>query len=438
MTIEITHPVGNAKVASFKEPSGTKAKSGSAESGKTQKLPGFMAILAAADEPALAGLTLGDSDSASAGSALVASDAAVDSEVPGADMGAASDAATLLAQALQWAATLMGGPGHPSPDPANGKSAAPEIDPANGPCAIAGIDPAIVSSMGPALGFGAAAKQPSSPPLKSGGVAVAGNAASSSVAVGAQGASASEAVGMPRKAGKDVKDTAALQSAAVASAGNSAVEAGRADDRSMKFIVHDMLVKPGLVQAEPALQMVATTVKREEQSIHGAAKANAAMDVAASWGGTRAVVGGAAGYSAASLSDASALTPAYVAEQVSYWISNDVQSAEIKLQGLGDSPVAVRISMVGNEAHVAFRTDEAQARDALENASAHLKEMLQRDGVVLSGVSVGTSGSGGAGGQEQQPRHGRQKTVVMVEVPLRVETRALGTAQAGRALDLFV
>lgn len=138
------------------------------------------------------------------------------------------------------------------------------------------------------------------------------------------------------------------------------------------------------------------------------------------------------------MADASALTPAYVAEQVSYWISNDIQSAEMKLQGLGDSLVEVRISMVGNEAHVAFRTDEAQARDALENASAHLKEMLQRDGVVLSGVSVGTSGSGGPGSQEQQPQRGHKKAVVMVEAPTRGEARAWGAVQTGRALDLFV
>jgi flagellar hook-length control protein FliK len=64
--------------------------------------------------------------------------------------------------------------------------------------------------------------------------------------------------------------------------------------------------------------------------------------------------------------------------------------------------------------------------------------MLQRDGVVLSGVSVGTSNSGGAGGQERQPRQGGQKSVVVAESPARGETRNWGTVQTGRALDLFV
>ncbi len=410
MTIEIAPPSANAKVASSKEPSGTKAKSGSADSGPATKAPGFMSILAAVDEPASEGMTLVDDAGANGGSVL--SDAVAKSKLSGGSVDTTTDAATMLAQALQWMGNPMGMPKQ------------------------LGQDPALTGATVPASDVGVTKRQLSAS-LKTG--VMAGDAAYSSVATGAQSASASNTVGQPRKAGKDVKDTAALQSAAVANTGNSTLEAGRADDRAMKLMAHDMLVKPELVKAEPVLQLVATMAKREEQTIHGAAKANAAMDVATSWGSAGAAVGGSTGYSSsAPVSDASALTPAFVAEQVSYWISNDVQNAEMKLQGLGDALVEVRISMVGNEAHVAFRTDEAQARDALENASAHLKEMLQRDGVVLSGVSVGTSNSGGAGGQERQPRQGGQKSVVVAEAPARGETRNWGTVQTGRALDLFV
>lgn len=267
---------------------------------------------------------------------------------------------------------------------------------------------------------------------------MASDAVSKNVALAAQGIAAIDAIAMPRKAVKDVKDTAALQSVGVLNAGNSAIEAARVEDRSMKFMPHDVALTPELVKSEPMLQMVAAVAKREEQSIHGAAKANAAMYAAASLGAAEVVFGGSASYSAAPITNASALTPEYVAEQVSYWISNDVQNAEMKLQGFGESTVEVRISMFGNEAHVAFRTDEAQTRDALENASAQLKEMLQRDGVVLSGVSVGSSGSGGTGGQDQQARDGRQKAVVLVETPTRGEARVWGTEKTGRALDLFV
>jgi hypothetical protein len=433
MTIEIAPPAAKAKVAPSKVPSGTNAKPGSAESGQSAKLPGFLAILAAADESTSGGLALGDGNGSD--SALVPPGAVVEPAAPGTAKDDATDALALLTQALQWAANPMGVPSQPVLDAENRKGNENEIGIGIGIGAAARIDPAIVFATVPGPSIGATAKA-SSPAVKT--AVVAADAALNSVPVAVQGQAVSEAIGLPRKANKDVKDTAALQSATVTKVGNPAVEAGRADDRSMKFMAYDMLLKPDLAKAEPVLQMVAGTAKREEQSIHVAAKANAALDVATSWGGTGGAVGGSAVYSAAPVADASALTSAYVAEQVSYWISNDVQSAEMKLQGLGDSPVEVRISMVGNEAHVAFRTDEPQARDALENASAHLKEMLQRDGVVLSGVSVGTSGSGGAGGQEQPPRQGRQKAAVMVEEPTRGETRAWGKAQTGRALDLFV
>lgn len=108
-------------------------------------------------------------------------------------------------------------------------------------------------------------------------------------------------------------------------------------------------------------------------------------------------------------------TDAYVAEQVSYWISNGVQNAELKLDDLGNNPVEVSIRMHGNEAHVTFRTDELQTRTALENASLHLKNLLQSEGVILSGVSVGTTGSGGPGNQQQQSQQRpRQFTTALV------------------------
>ncbi|MEN9436271.1 MAG: hypothetical protein RIR09_926 [Pseudomonadota bacterium] len=400
MSIEISPPAAHAKVASSKEHGDTKTKpgSGSAASGQPTKSAGFMAILAAADEPMPAGLTLGDGTDAD--SALVPPDTGVDS-------------AALVTQALQWIANPMAVPTPTIPESEKGNNAAE----------------------GAEFRFGMMAKS-SSPPIRTG--MLPADAAANSVVLGGQGPASGSAAGSLRKTGKDVKDTAALQASPLANAGNPAVQAGRSDDRAFKFMAQDMVLKPELKGTEPVLQMVATTAKREEHSIYGAAKANASMDAGATWGGTGGAVDGAYVDSATPVADVSALTPEYVAEQVAYWISNDVQNAEMKLQGFGDSPVEVRISMVGNEAHVAFRTDEAQARDALENASAQLKDMLQRDGVILSGVSVGTSGSGGASGQDRQPRQERQKGVAMVAAPTTSEKRVWGSVQTGRALDLFV
>ena len=87
-----------------------------------------------------------------------------------------------------------------------------------------------------------------------------------------------------------------------------------------------------------------------------------------------------------------------------YWMSRDMKNAQMKLDGFGESPVEVSISVHGNQTHVAFRTDEAQTRLALENAGATLKDMLSREGLNLAGVSVGTSGSGGQAAQDPRSR----------------------------------
>lgn len=128
----------------------------------------------------------------------------------------------------------------------------------------------------------------------------------------------------------------------------------------------------------------------------------------------------------------------YVAEKVAYWISNDVQNAEMKLEGIGEMPVEVSIRMQGNEAHIAFRSDELQAREALENASLHLKELLQREGLVLSGVSVGTAGAGDAGGQERKSRQGSRQSGVVTVQAAQADGAAFARRSTGGALDLFV
>jgi flagellar hook-length control protein FliK len=126
------------------------------------------------------------------------------------------------------------------------------------------------------------------------------------------------------------------------------------------------------------------------------------------------------------------------AEQVKYWISQDVQNAELKLDGLGENPVEVSISMHGNEAHVSFRTDELQTHSLLEGAGAQLKDMLLREGVVLTGVSVGTSGTNDGKGGERRPRQGVKIVQVTAAqtAPMEVPRRLAGTA--GRSVDLFV
>ena len=213
MSIEISPPAAHAKVASSKEHGDTKTKpgSGSAASGQPTKWAGFMAILAAADEPMPAGLTLGDGTDAD--SALVPPDAGVDSA--SASLGIGMDTAAWVPQAMQWVANPMAVPTPTTPEPEKGNNAAE----------------------GAEFRFGMMAKS-SSPPIRTG--MLPADAAANSVAFGAQGPASGSAAGSLRKTGKDVKDTAALQASPLANAGNPAVQAGRSDDRAFKFMAQDM------------------------------------------------------------------------------------------------------------------------------------------------------------------------------------------------------
>ena len=127
-----------------------------------------------------------------------------------------------------------------------------------------------------------------------------------------------------------------------------------------------------------------------------------------------------------------------VAETVSYWASQGVQTAELELEGFGDSPVEVSIVLNGDQAQIDFRTDQAGVRQVLEAATAQLKELLSNQGLQLSGVSVGTSGKGSEQGNERRARQGAQQaTLVKTEAVGSTRTRTANPA-VGRSLDLFV
>ncbi len=130
-----------------------------------------------------------------------------------------------------------------------------------------------------------------------------------------------------------------------------------------------------------------------------------------------------------------------VGQQVNYWISSDVQSAEMKLDGLGKGPVEVSINVHGKEADVTFRTDEVQTRELLESSTGSLKELMGREGMVLTGMTVGAHGSGNpnpngkGGGKHQQSL----KPIIGSIAPSELANSALKPlGPIGKSLDLFV
>ena len=126
-----------------------------------------------------------------------------------------------------------------------------------------------------------------------------------------------------------------------------------------------------------------------------------------------------------------------VAETVSYWVTQGIQSAELKLDGFGGDPVEVSISLNGDQAQIEFRTDQADVRLALEGATSHLKEVLSMEGLNLTGVSVGSSGRDGSQRNEQrQATPPRQASFVRIETVAQTTSRVT-TSSVGRSLDVF-
>lgn len=129
-----------------------------------------------------------------------------------------------------------------------------------------------------------------------------------------------------------------------------------------------------------------------------------------------------------------------VAEQVAYWVNQKTQNAELTLQRDGH-PVEVSVSLSGNEAHVSFRSDQQQTRELLDQSMAQLSDLLRSEGLVLSGMSVGTSARDSAGGGEagqQRPREGARQAQVVSAVPAGATSLERGGGTLDRAVDVFV
>jgi hypothetical protein len=136
--------------------------------------------------------------------------------------------------------------------------------------------------------------------------------------------------------------------------------------------------------------------------------------------------------------DSGLTTQMRVAEQVSYWVGRGAQSAQMEVEGIDERPIHVSISLQGQEARIEFRADQVQTRQVLQDATPHLREMLEQQGLMLADVSVGTSGGGDGRGQADRERPGsRQAQVVLPELSVAPNV-ARGPLPSGRSVDLFV
>ena len=135
-----------------------------------------------------------------------------------------------------------------------------------------------------------------------------------------------------------------------------------------------------------------------------------------------------------------ASTPDAITEQMAYWATDNLQNAELTLAHDGQ-PVEVHVSLDGQQAHVAFRSDQSETRALLDAGTGQLRELLGQEGLVLSGVSVGSSRA-----QSDAPPRPAQSRSAVRQPAMAIEGEATAVlkspARAGvpseRKVDLFV
>jgi flagellar hook-length control protein FliK len=130
-----------------------------------------------------------------------------------------------------------------------------------------------------------------------------------------------------------------------------------------------------------------------------------------------------------------------LAEQVTYWANQKTQNAELTLNRDGQ-PLAVSVALSGNEAHVTFRSDQEHTREMLDQSMAQLSELLRGEGLVLSGMTVGTSAGqnamAGDDGQQRDRSGDGQQAQVLVAGPTDVSQRLAASSARNGAVDVFV
>ncbi|WP_440108735.1 flagellar hook-length control protein FliK [Acidovorax sp. BL-A-41-H1] len=130
-----------------------------------------------------------------------------------------------------------------------------------------------------------------------------------------------------------------------------------------------------------------------------------------------------------------------LAEQVAYWVNQETQNAELTVTRDGQ-PVEVSVTLSGNEAHVTFRSDQEHTREILDRSMLQLSDLLRGEGLVLSGMSVGTSSArnpdGGSGGSDQKRRRDDARQAQVSPIPLAGAGLAGSGRVSDRSVDVFV
>ena len=129
--------------------------------------------------------------------------------------------------------------------------------------------------------------------------------------------------------------------------------------------------------------------------------------------------------------------------QVSVWASQNTKRAAMRLDaGLRDA-LEVDVTLKDRQAHIHFRTDDAQARETIRaQAQTILSDLLARQGMDLGSVSVGTQGgdaNGRSPGQSESSQgwRGLHRALDRVGGSEATEQAVQIRPRSQRALDLY-
>ena len=89
---------------------------------------------------------------------------------------------------------------------------------------------------------------------------------------------------------------------------------------------------------------------------------------------------------------------------VSHWGTQHLRHASLRVGEGGADAIDIQLAVKGQEVQVAFQTDNAEARATLrESAGDALADLMQRSGIQLGSVSVGSQGQAHSDGSSARP-----------------------------------
>lgn len=125
---------------------------------------------------------------------------------------------------------------------------------------------------------------------------------------------------------------------------------------------------------------------------------------------------------------------------VTHWGTQHLRHASLSVAGeAGEQAIDIQLSMKGQEVQVAFNTDSAEARASLrENAGESLGDLLNKSGIQLGGVSVGSQGQQGSRGEGASTRqNGVRGLASAPEAAPSASARPAPRADGSQPLDVF-